>query len=52
MKKLVAIIVLGIGFVSCGSHPCPAYTSDNYIHIKMENNDFSERAEFTNEIKG
>lgn len=34
MKKLVAVIVLGVVFTSCGSHPCPAYTSDNYENSK------------------
>lgn len=36
MKKLVAIIVVGFAFASCGNHLCPAYNGDNF---KKENKD-------------
>ncbi len=47
MKKIVAVIIGGVVLASCGSHPCPAYTSDNYENSKkVEKNYPSESIDF------
>lgn len=51
MKKIVAILVLGVGLASCGHSTCPAYNSYNQNSFDKTIYDAVHTADNTNEIK-
>ena len=41
MKKIVAVLIIAFVITSCGTHPCPAYTSFNKKDDTKTDQDFN-----------